>query len=113
MPKAPLRAQIVIGLFAVLAIAWGLSIVRLDAASSGTRFVLPGQLITVGIDRTMYYMESSDAWVVAPISITTSPQTRAYFLAIKPGHATLSAHYIACKQCLVSMWLVNVFVRPG
>jgi hypothetical protein len=113
MPKAPLKAQIVIGLFAVLVIAYGSSIVRLDGTSSGTRTAFPGQLIAVRIDRTMYYMASSDAWVVKPISVSTSPVTRAYFLALKPGRATLSAHNTSCIQCLVSMWSVEVFVRPG
>ena len=51
IPKAPIRAQIIIGLFAVLAIAYGFSIVRLDGTATGTRSVVPGQLIVVRIDR--------------------------------------------------------------
>ena len=97
----------------MLAIAYGASIVRLDGTSTGTQTVLPGQLIVLGIDRTMYFVNSSDWWVVRPISVSTSPVTRAYFLAFKPGRARLSAHYISCTQCLAAMWSVEVTVRPG
>ena len=113
IPKAPIQAQILIGLFAVLAIAYGASIVRLDGTSTGTQTVLPGQLIVLGIDRTMYFVNSSDWWVVRPISVSTSPVTRAYFLAFKPGRARLSAHYNSCIQCLAAIWSVDVTVRPG
>ena len=44
MPEAPIQAQILIGLFAVLAIAYGASIVRLDGTSTGLsgKLVIPG-----------------------------------------------------------------------
>jgi hypothetical protein len=113
IPKAPLQAQIIIGLFAVLAIAYGASIIRLDNTSAGTRTAVPGQLIAVRIDRSMYSMATSDPWVVKPISVSTSPVTRAYFVALKPGRARLTAHYISCLQCLVATWSIEVRVWPG
>ncbi len=116
MPKAPLKAQIFIGLFAVLAIAYGLAIVRLDDGSLGKRNAVPGQLIVVNIGVPSSSMTSSDPWVVAPISVSLSPKTRAYFIALKPGHATLRAILPnPCNGCLsrTRLWSVEVTVWPG
>jgi hypothetical protein len=115
IPKAPVQAQIIIGLLAVLAIAYGASIMRLSDSSSGTRWAVPGQLIVVGIEKSMYSMTTSDPWVVKPISVNTAPVTRAYFLALKPGRATLRAYATRCTQCLSqsSIWQVEIRVWPS
>ena len=116
MPKAPLKAQIIIGLFAVLAIAYGFSIVRFDDASNGTRSVLPGQLIVVRIERPSIAIKTSDPWVVALLSEAGTPQSVGYFVALKPGRATLSAVLPPpCKECLAAtvLWRVDVTVWPS
>ena len=113
IPKAPIQAQILIGLFAVLAIAYGASIVRLGDGSNDTRSVVPGQLIVVGMNRAWYSLTSSDPWVVAPISVRTSPTTRSYFIALKPGRAKLQAYSTSCTLCLTPMWQVEVRVWPS
>jgi hypothetical protein len=113
IPKAPIQAQILIGLFAVLAIAYGASIIRLDGASNGTRGAVPGQLIVVSMSRAWYSLISTDPWVVAPISVRTSPTTRAYFIALKPGRAKLQAYPTSCSTCLSVMWQVEVMVWPS
>ena len=88
---------------------------RLNDSSSGTRWAVPGQLIVVGMQKSIYSMTTSDPWVVKPISVTTSPLTRAYFLAVKPGRATLRAYATRCTQCLSqsSLWQVEIRVWPS
>jgi hypothetical protein len=116
IPKAPIQAQIIIGLFAVLAIAYGLSIVRLGDTSTGTRSVFPGQLIVVRIDRPSILVKTSDASVIAPLSATATPQSVGYFVAVKPGHAALSAVLPPpCRECLSAtfLWHVDVIVWPS
>ena len=113
IPKAPIQAQILIGLFAVLAIAYGASIVRLYDGSQGTRSAVPGQLIVVGMNRSWYSLTSSDPWVVTPISVRTSAATRAYFIALRPGRAKLQAYPTSCTTCLSVMWQVEVRVWPS
>src|SRR5690349_6655391 len=111
MPKAPVQAQIVIGLFAVLVIAYGFAIVRLDGTSSGTRSVVAGQLIVVRIERASISLKTSDPWVVAPVSLSHAPQTLGYFVAVTPGRASLSAVLTPpCGQCLAAtvLWSVEV-----
>jgi|ERR1041385_5711617 hypothetical protein len=113
MPRAPIQAQILVGLFAVLAIAYGASIMRLDNNSTDPRHALPGQLILVRSHVPLYYATSSDPWVVAPIAAGSSAATQAYFVALKPGHATLRAFYSACTQCLLAAWHLEVTVWPS
>jgi hypothetical protein len=113
IPKAPIQAQILIGLFAVLAIAYGASIIRLDDGSHEMRSAVPGQLIAVRMNTAWYSMTSSDPWVVAPISVSTSPTTRAYFIALKPGRAKLRAYATSCALCLTPTWQVEVKVWPS
>jgi hypothetical protein len=115
IPKAPIQAQILIGLVAVLAIAYGASIIRLDSTSTGTRSAVPGQLIFVSMDRAWDSVTSSDPWVVTPVSVSTSPTTRAYFIALKPGRATLLACPSQCTESipLSLVWSMEVKVWPG
>jgi hypothetical protein len=115
IPKAPIQAQILIGLFAVLAIAYGAAIIRLEDTSTGTRNAVPGQLIFVHMDRAWQSMTSSDPSVVAPISVSTSPTTRAFFIALKPGRATLRALPSRCTECLsvTVIWSIEVKVWPS
>jgi hypothetical protein len=113
IPKAPVQAQILIGLFAVLAIAYGASIMRLENTSTETRHAIPGQLILVRSKIALYYATSSDPWVVAPIRSSTSAARQAYFIALKPGHATLRAFYSACTQCRLASWQLEVIVWPS
>ena len=114
MPKAPVKAQIIIGLFAVLAVAYGLAIERIDQTANGTSLsVVPGQLIAIRFDRAMYSVTSTDPWVVVPMPLSGSPATRAFFLALKPGRATLRAHYISCTNCLTAIWFVDIRVWPS
>jgi hypothetical protein len=113
IPKAPIQAQILIGLFAVLAIAYGASIMRLDYTSTEARRALPGQLIMVRSRLPLYYATSSDPWVVAPIAAGSSAAKQAYFIALKPGRATLRALYSACTRCLLAAWHLEVTVWPS
>ena len=114
MPKAPLKAQIIIGLFAVLAIAYGFSIVRLDQSVSHSQVnVVPGQLLVVRMDVVGGPASSTDPWVVAPISTTAG---RAYFVALRPGRAVLTATSSPpCGRCVaaVAQWSLEVRVWPS
>jgi hypothetical protein len=114
MPRAPLRAQIIIGLLAVLVIAYGWSVIRLDGDSGGYRTAVPGQLIAIRIDRPMDSVTSTDTRVVAPVSVSVSPLTRAYFLALTPGRATLRA-LSPCSECRfrLILWSVEIRVWPS
>ena len=120
IPKAPIQAQILIGLFAVLAIAYGASIIRLSDGSLGSRSALPGQLIAVRMDATWDSLTSSNPSVVKPISVTRSPVTTGYFIALLPGRSTLSAVRNPCPtnvvpRCLLParLWQVEVRVWPS
>jgi hypothetical protein len=117
VPKAPLKAQIVIGLFAVLMIAYGFSIIRLDEGSTGTRNALPGQLIVVRLDSPWASLASSDNSVVVAVSITLSPNATGYFLALRPGRATLTAvpaqRCTLCREPPPKQWTVHITVGPG
>jgi ABC-type phosphate transport system permease subunit len=115
MPKAPLAAQILIVLFAILVIAYSVSAIHLSEDSAGKRFALPGQLVVVQMHSSWTSMDSSDHGVLAPISVTLKPTARAYFIALKPGTATLRADFSACRECLslVRGWWVEIEVRPG
>ncbi|TME02152.1 MAG: hypothetical protein E6I71_14330 [Chloroflexi bacterium] len=114
MPKAPLRAQITIALVAVLAIVYGASVIRLSEDASGTRHAAPGQLVVVTMHSSFKSLESSDTSVLAPISVSLTPVARGYFLALKPGKATLQAYDRACPSCLTAhFWRVEVEVWPG
>ncbi len=115
MPKAPVPAQITIVLFAVLAIVYGASVIRLTEDAAGTRHAVPGQLVVVRMHSTWTSLESSDASVVAPISVSLSPVTTGYFLALRPGKATLRAFAQPCFGCLsVSRtWRTEIEVWPG
>ena len=115
MPKAPLPAQITIVLFAVLAIVYGASVIRLTEDAVGTRHAVPGQLVMVMLHSTWTSLESSDASVLAPISVSLSPITTGYFLALKPGKAVLRAFARPCLGCLSEsrMWRTEIEVWPG
>lgn len=115
MPKAPLKAQIVIGLFAVLMIAYGFSVIRLDEGSSGTRNALPGQLIVVRMHGSWEQIKSSDDSVVKTIYVSSPSMRTGYFLALRPGKATLSSSGTPCVGCGVRTvgWQVVVAVGPG
>jgi hypothetical protein len=115
MPKAPLPAQITIVLLAVLAIVYGASVVRLTEDSSGTRHAVPGQLVVVTMHSSWTSLQSSDASVVAPISVSLTPITRGYFLALKPGRAVLQSYGRPCPTCLslTRGWRVEIEVWPG
>ena len=115
MPKAPLKAQIIIGLFAVLAIVYGFSIARVDQSSGRHQItVVPGQLIAVRTDSVSMSMASSDPWVVAPLMTSSA---RAYFLALKPGRAILSAQSspecLECGRQPLVPWTLEVTVWPS
>ncbi len=115
MPKAPLRAQITIALVAVLAIVYGASVIRLSEDASGARHAVPGQLVVVTMHSPFASLQSSDASVLAPISVSLTPVARGYFLALKPGKATLQAAYNrACPSCFgaARIWRVEVEVWP-
>ncbi len=114
MPKAPLRAQITIALVAVLAIVYGASVIRLSEDASGTRHAVPGQLVVVTMHSSFTSLQSSDTSVLAPISVSLTPVARGYFLALKPGKATLEALDMPCPQCLSAIrgWRVEVEVWP-
>jgi hypothetical protein len=113
MPKAPLQAQLIIGLLAVLAIAYGASIMRLESTSREARQVVPGQLILVRSSTALYYPTSSDPWIVAPVAASSSAAKQVYFIALKPGHATLRAFFSACTPCLLAAWQLEVTVWPS
>jgi hypothetical protein len=113
VPKAPLRAQILIGLFAVLAIAYGASIIRLENTFTETRHAIPGQLILVRSNIALDHPTSSDPWIVAPIAVSSSAARQVYFIALKPGRATLRASYSACAPCLMAAWHLEVIVWPS
>ena len=120
IPKAPIQAQILIGLFAVLAIAYGASIIRLSEGSLGSRSALPGQLIAVRMDASWDSLTSSNPSVVKPISVTLSPVTTGYFIALLPGRSILSAVSSPCPadavprcMALSRLWQVEVRVWPG
>ena len=121
MPKAPRAAQITIILFAVLAIIYGVSVIRLSEDSAGNRRAATGQLVVVTMHSSWTRLESSDASVVAPISVTLRPITTGYFIALKPGKATLQAIDDPCPsdmtppRCMLPMrgWTVEVEVWPG
>ena len=112
MPKAPLPAQITIVLLAVLAIIYSASAIHLSEASAGKRYAMPGQVIAVHMSSAFPSLWSSDEAVVKPISVSLTPMTTGYFIALKPGKARLQA---GCTKCmtLVRGWSVEVEVRPG
>lgn len=115
VPKAPLPAQIIIVLFAVLVIIYSASVVRLSEDASGTRHAAPGQLVVVVMHSSWTSLQSSDASVLAPISVSLKPITRGYFLALKPGKATLHASDVTCPGCLSAsrIWRTEIEVWPG
>ena len=120
IPKAPIQAQILIGLFAVLAIAYGASIVRLDGTSTGSRTVLPGQLIVVRMNTSFGSLTSSNTSVLKLISVQLSPVANGYFIALLPGTSTLSALSNPCPtdavpRCMLPArtWQVEVRVWPS
>ncbi|HEY0832148.1 MAG TPA: hypothetical protein VGE99_13475 [Candidatus Dormibacteraeota bacterium] len=115
MPKAPLPAQIIIALLAVLVIIYGASVVRLSEDASGTRHAAPGQLVVVVMHSSWTSLQSSDASVLAPISVSLKPIARGYFLALKPGKATLLASDVACSGCVSALrtWRTEIEVWPG
>jgi len=115
VPKAPLRAQITIALIAVLAIVYGASVIHLSEDASGTRHAAPGQLVVVIMHSSFTSLQSSDTAVLAPISVSLTPVARGYFLALKPGKATLQAFNQPCRECLslTRIWRVEVEVWPG
>jgi hypothetical protein len=115
MPKAPVPAQIIIALLAVLVIIYSASVVRLSEDSSGTRHAAPGQLVVVVMHSSWTSLQSSNASVLAPISVSLKPITRGYFLALKPGKATLRAFGVACSGCLSASrtWRAEIEVWPG
>ncbi len=120
MPKAPLRAQMTIALVAVLVIVYGASVIHLTEDSSGHRRAVPGQLVVVRMHSTWMSLESSDASVIAPISVSLSPVTTGYFLALKPGKARLRAYdnpwpVDALHRCMAParFWSTEIEVWPG
>jgi len=120
MPKAPLSAQVTIVLFAVLAIVYGASVIRLSEDASGTRHAVPGQLVVVTMHSSWTSLETTDASVLAPISVSLAPITRGYFLALKPGKAQLQGYDDPCpvtmvKRCMAParLWRVQIDVWPG
>ncbi len=120
IPKAPIQAQILIGLFAVLAIAYGASIVRLDDGSHASRSAVPGQLIVVRLGTSWDFLTSSNTSVVKPISVKLAPVATGYFIALSPGRSRLSAVSNPCPvnavaRCMAParLWQVEVNVWPG
>ena len=112
MPKAPLRAQITIVLLAVLAIVYSASAIHLSEATAGKRYAVPGQVVVVRLSFALPSLQSSDEAVVKPISVSLTPTTTGYFIALKPGKARLEG---GCTRCmtLIRGWSVEVEVRPG
>ena len=45
--------------------------------------------------------------------MSTSPTTRACFIALKTGRATLRAYPISSTVCLIAIWQVEVKVWPS
>ena len=115
MPKAPRPAQILIILGAVLLIVYGVGIIRVNDSSSSKRYAVPGQLIVVNLHSAWNSLQSSDEAVARPISVSVRPNTTGYFIALRPGTATLRAFYVRCIECLslVASWAVEIEVRPG
>ena len=121
MPKAPRKAQITIVLVAVLAIVYGASVIHLNEDGVALRHAAPGQLIVVRLHSAWMSLKSSDASVVAPISVSLKPTTTGYFIALKPGKAAIVAFDDPCPsnmtppRCMLPahMWGVEIDVWPG
>ncbi len=122
VPKAPRAAQVGIGAVALLLILYSASIVHLSQKSAGGRVVVPGQLVVVHLDGAWNEMRSSDPSVLSPISVTLSPSAGGYFIAARPGRATLFAtaggcppHSPATEVCTLELryWAVALTVAPG
>ncbi|SRR5712692_817950 len=116
MPKALLPAQITIVLFAVLAIVYGASVIRLTEDATGTRHAVPGQLVVVTLNSSLTSLASSDASVLKPVCVSLTPIATGYFLALKPGKAALQGLNQRCHECLIAatrIWRVEVEVWPG
>lgn len=121
MPKAPVAAQIIIVGFAVLAVVYGASAIRLTEDLAGARHAVPGQLVVVTMQSSWTLLETSDASVVAPISVSMKPSTTGYFVALKPGKAFLRALDDPCPsnmpppRCMAParMWRTEIDVWPG
>jgi hypothetical protein len=121
MPKAPRKAQLTIVLLAVLAIVYGASVIHLNEDGVALRHAAPAQLIVVRLHSAWMSLKSSDASVVAPISVSLRPITTGYFIALKPGQAGLQAIDDPCPsnmtppRCMLParIWVTEIDVWPG
>ena len=126
MPRAPRAAQILIVLFATLAVAYGAAVVHVgqETLSLGyvpTEHTVPGELVVVRMQGPWDWLRSSDESVLEPISVELKPKTTGYFVAMKPGKAELMAVSDPCPatmpppRCMAPavLWRVDVEVWPG
>ena len=126
MPRAPRAAQVLILLFATVAIAYGAGVIHvgqetLSLAYVPTEHTVPGELVVVRMQGQWDSLRSSDESVLEPVSIKLGPITTGYFVAIKPGKAALMAVSNPCPATMPSprctapavMWQVAVEVWPG
>jgi hypothetical protein len=112
-----------VSLIAVIAIALvlvieGVFAIRLSTNSQPRHQAFPGQVLAVNLDGPWTELTSSDASVVAPMRISLSPTVTGYFLALRPGKATLMAQsHPSCldaqPRCLIvqMVWSAEVDVR--
>jgi hypothetical protein len=86
----------------------------LGLAHPESHLAFPGELIEVQLgDLTPPVTSNPD--VVRPLQVTSHPSS-GYFMAAKPGEATLRAVSIGCDRCDMPsfLWLVTIEVRlPG
>ena len=103
---------------ALVLVIEGIVAIRLPTSSQQSHRAFPGQVLAVNLDGEWTELASSDASVVAPIRVTLSPKAAGYFLAIRPGKATLMARFHpscldAQPRCLIveMVWSAEVDVR--
>jgi hypothetical protein len=103
---------------ALVLVIEGVFAIRLSTNSQPRHQAFPGQVLAVNLDGPWTELASSDPSVVAPIRVTLSPKAAGYFLAIRPGRATLMAQFHpscldALPRCLIvqMVWSAEVDVR--
>jgi hypothetical protein len=113
------RGLLVIGVaVAVVLVIEGVFAIQLSTASHQSHRAFPGQLLAVNLSGEWTGLTSSDASVIAPIRVNLSPSATGYFVAIRPGKATLMAQFHpscldAVPQCLPAQkfWSIEIDVR--
>jgi hypothetical protein len=114
------RRVFLIGLFAIASVLVieGVFMIRLSTNSRQSHQAFPGQVLAVNLDGAWTDLVRSDTSVVAPIRVTLSPTVTGYFVAIRPGKATLMARFHpscldAAPRCMIvqMVWSAEVDVR--